>query len=500
MCRAMDPLFRQRRPSAQGDPDWGRLAADQEYEAALGQGIMGGSSSPGVIAMGESSPGTLEQGTAVVTPTAGAAQPVPTAHPFHSERVQAEVALARSRPTTLDDDAKRMLDVSEAALGDRSLSGRHDEPDYGSGVQPGVPRVARIEYTEGSVTGSKDVGSVTAGDAGTSRGSPEPLSNQEELGSTKDRVREVMSTSADGDDQGVLSFSERPGPEDQRELVPDAAGSPNKIESLLLQVIEENRLLRSRLDQVERSSWHSGATRNTQEAPVASPASFDPRSSLLIGSDPTGVGTVQRLEEFVGNNDPRVLSELQLVAAGGSGWSQPFGRMPPTGHFGHVDQGASRRGPGVPRANSGAIVPPPLPDFRVLDREHGGVPRAQSFRQFRQSIQDSGVSGDNPSGSGFLTPRSGVRGEGEGFDANGYPVSPGGTVIRPPPAHLLSLLVGGIWEQDVAKDSCRQGVLKCGVDQGLPVWALLLQLSLGIWSRGRCLLVWANLMLRWGIQ
>ena len=67
-------------------------------------------------------------------------------------------------------------------------------------------------------------------------------------------------------------------------------------------------------------------------------------------------------------------------------------------------------------------------------------------------------------------------------------------------AHLLSLLVGGIWEQDVAKDSCRQGVLKSGVDQGLPVWALLLQLSLGIWSRGRCLLVWANLMLSWGIQ
>ena len=74
----MDPMFRQRRPSAQGDPDWGRLAADQEYEAALGQGIMGGSSPPGVIATGESSPGTLEQGTAVTTPTAGAAQPVPT--------------------------------------------------------------------------------------------------------------------------------------------------------------------------------------------------------------------------------------------------------------------------------------------------------------------------------------------------------------------------------------------------------------------------------------
>ncbi|CAE7205236.1 unnamed protein product [Symbiodinium sp. CCMP2592] len=214
----MDPMFRQRRPSAQGDPDWGRPTADQEYEAALSQGNAGGSGSSGIIAAGESSPGTLEQGTAAVAPTAGATQPMPTAHPFHSDRVQAEVALARSRPHTLDDDARRMLDVSESALGDRNLSGRKDEPDYGWEAQPGLPRVARLEYTEGPVTGQKDTGSVTAGEGGTSRGSPEPQSNPEDFGSMRGRAREMASTSADDGDRGVLSSSERPTPDDQREL------------------------------------------------------------------------------------------------------------------------------------------------------------------------------------------------------------------------------------------------------------------------------------------
>ena len=124
--------------------------------------------------------------------------------------------------------------------------------------------------------------------------------------------------------------------------------------------------------------------------------------------------------------------------------------------------GGSQRVPGVPRANSGAIAPPPLPDFRVLDREYGDVPRAQSFRQFRQSIQDSGVSGDNPSGSGFLTPRSGVRGEGAGFDASGYPVSPGGTVIRPPPGPPPTSPRGGH-----IGAGCCQGQLPAG---GAQVW------------------------------
>ncbi|CAE7372014.1 TY1B-NL2 [Symbiodinium sp. CCMP2592] len=235
----MDPMFRQRRPSAQGDPEWGRPTADQEYEAALSQGNAGGSGSSGIIAAGESSPGTLEQGTAAVAPTAGATQPMPTAHPFHSEHVQAEVALARSRPHTLDDDARRMLDVSESALGDRNLSGRKDEPDYGSDAQRGLPRVARLEYTEGPVTGQKDTGSVTAGEGGTSRGSPEPQSNPEDFGSMRGRAREMASTSADDGDRGVLSSSERPTPDDQRELVraelsvPDLKENPEGIEVAL---------------------------------------------------------------------------------------------------------------------------------------------------------------------------------------------------------------------------------------------------------------------------
>ena len=46
----------------------------------------------------------------------------------------------------------------------------------------------------------------------------------------------------------------KPDSADQRELVPAASGS--RIEDLLMKVIEENRLLRLRLDQVEtQSSW-----------------------------------------------------------------------------------------------------------------------------------------------------------------------------------------------------------------------------------------------------
>ena len=53
------------------------------------------------------------------------------------------------------------------------------------------------------------------------------------------------------------SRDERPDSGDQRELVP--AASPSRIEDLLLQVIQENRHLRLRLDQMEtQSSWHSG--------------------------------------------------------------------------------------------------------------------------------------------------------------------------------------------------------------------------------------------------
>ena len=70
------------------------------------------------------------------------------------------------------------------------------------------------------------------------------------------RLEERASSSANKLTSAVQS-PDKPLPEDPRELVP-AASEGSRVEAMLLQVIEENRLLRSRLDQVERSSWHSG--------------------------------------------------------------------------------------------------------------------------------------------------------------------------------------------------------------------------------------------------
>ena len=50
----------------------------------------------------------------------------------------------------------------------------------------------------------------------------------------------------------------RPEPADSRELVRARGGVSSRVEQLLTQVLEKNRQLRMRLDQVEtQSSWHS---------------------------------------------------------------------------------------------------------------------------------------------------------------------------------------------------------------------------------------------------
>ena len=151
-------------------------------------------------------------------------------------------------------------------------------------------------------------------------------------------------------------------------------------------------MLRGKFDQVEKSSGHSGAIKNAHVAPLASPASFDPRASFMIGSAPVAAESVPLLEEFGKDGDPRFFGEYQARVLGSS-WSQPPGLTPPTGPPNYVDREATYGQFEIPMAKARAIVPPPLPKFFAVGLEPGWVPRLQSFRQFRQSIQDSGVRG-----------------------------------------------------------------------------------------------------------
>ena len=65
--------------------------------------------------------------------------------------------------------------------------------------------------------------------------------------------------------------------DDQPELIPDTSGRLERLEALLLEVVEENKSLKRRIHQTESdSSWHSGLTRGTpgELGIPASPASF----------------------------------------------------------------------------------------------------------------------------------------------------------------------------------------------------------------------------------
>ena len=82
-----------------------------------------------------------------------------------------------------------------------------------------------------------------------------------------DNVATATEGAVGGDDPSAISTagpitgaSQGPSVEDQRALVPDQ-GLSSRVEAMLSQVIEENRVLRRRLEQAElhsHSSWHSG--------------------------------------------------------------------------------------------------------------------------------------------------------------------------------------------------------------------------------------------------
>ena len=107
----------------------GRGATDalrgQQGLVMAGGGLVGSQS-----AVGFGSPGTMERGL--------------MASPFHSDRVRAEIELQRSRPTTLDSDARALGqgDFSEA-----SLDLDYEVAKKGSEVLGQEVRVARVEAT-----------------------------------------------------------------------------------------------------------------------------------------------------------------------------------------------------------------------------------------------------------------------------------------------------------------------------------------------------------------
>eukprot|EP00439_Symbiodinium_sp_Y106_P043399 s7005_g5.t1 len=96
---------------------------------------------------GEASPGTLESGEAMV---GAAGLPLPTANPFHSERIRTEMELIRTRPATLDANARRLqTDPDGPNLGEPGAA-VDMEPNYVSVLgreESGqeAPRVAQVE-------------------------------------------------------------------------------------------------------------------------------------------------------------------------------------------------------------------------------------------------------------------------------------------------------------------------------------------------------------------
>ena len=273
-----------------------------------------------------------------------------------------------------------------------------------------------------------------------------------------------------------VGLSQGPAQDDQRELVPDK-GTSSQVELLLTQVMEENLALRKRLEQVElrsQSSWHSGM----QGEGIAgmSPVSFtvegsqrfvDPVqqwSSLgrFVGSAP-GVPYGTSLANFSGPMAGQ--GSVGVLPEGVLGGQQSLGgtRFPglPVGELelpksAGVTRPSDLSGPGgfsssercemvpfIPRespwgshiAMGGATPtsvapPPPVPIAAPGGRRESVSAIPQSMRQFTTSagVEASGIG----QASGFHTPRSVGMGR-AGFDEHGYPVSPGGTVIRPPP-------------------------------------------------------------------
>eukprot|EP00439_Symbiodinium_sp_Y106_P033842 s333_g4.t1 len=238
-----------------GEPEKEAEAYDLAYQTALSQ-TGGAEAPPGFVLRGEASPGTLEMGGGSGIGEAD----LPTANPFHSERVRSEVQLIRSRPQTLDADGRRLRgEVDESGLGDLAGPPLTAEPDYSIGIGGGpateeAPRVARIEP-------ATDVGSPSG-----VRGATPCV-----IDLTEATPRETKQSTSGGESTRLLSGPPGVGKEDDpevqeedtRELIPADTDRLTRVEMLLGQVLEENRALKRQLQAESHSSYHS--TRTPQE-------------------------------------------------------------------------------------------------------------------------------------------------------------------------------------------------------------------------------------------
>ncbi|CAE7594279.1 RE2 [Symbiodinium sp. CCMP2592] len=273
----MDPMVRSRRGAAgQGEPvATGAFSEqlEQEYSAALSQADSGivprgssyvdqGACPPGLrsaVAPGEASPGTLEQGGVVggaagaSTSSVGGIPSLPTASPFHSARVQEEVALQRKRPSGLDQEQARV------GSGNLDMEGGL-EPNYSAAFDTAErfgPRVARVEAVGPREAATLEGSVVGPGREGVSTGMP---------------MLEEKRDSAAGLQPGVAVEGLDPPDDDAPELLPDNDRTA-RLEQVVAQLIDENRSLKIRVEQAElrsHSSWHSG----TPGEVLASPMSF----------------------------------------------------------------------------------------------------------------------------------------------------------------------------------------------------------------------------------
>ena len=170
------------------------------------------------------------------------------------------------------------------------------------------------------------------------------------------------------------ALGDRPLPGDPRELVPAFGTVAGSTELLLMQVLQENRLKKERIEQMEtQSSWHSGRTPTTpmdDQIPQGSPVSLahphvsapvaEPRSNVPFGQE------VQHLVPSVAHRQPEQLPHPSGVQSGVSGDAQgvqmfeasALGRIPDRGlgFRGVVGQGLHGGGIGTTNGLRGLSI------------------------------------------------------------------------------------------------------------------------------------------------
>ena len=370
----------------------------------------------GAAMLGTTSPGMMELGI--------------VASPFHSELIQGEVALRRSRPATLDRDAQALE------------RGPHDPDEVPFDPKYGAVRIARIEGSQGEevprapsgkpqtfqpslhpsgegATGPSLAVGASAGSA-SARSSPGEVPRPRLLdGVAAGPGVRAKESEEDGPELEASNLalalidavqSARPAPTDSRELVPVETSGPSRVEQLLAQLLEENRNLRLRLDQVEtQSSWHSGGTRLTgvEQSPV----------SFGIGGhgEFMGVNSARRaLTEGIPGNDgqgPRLQGYPELLDGDSTGRGAEVALRRLRALHGPVAV------PPLPtRVRSQVPPPPPVhpPSHQLVEYGYQSLAREVDFECERAELFGLGLEASTGLASGVEEVRSG------GVDVQGF--------------------------------------------------------------------------------